>query len=87
MVSSMGSDAVTVVAAGSSGSRHESPEATGADPDGTGALFSPFASIGMAPAPAGEVHAVAAPGDWVTPLAATLIGFACIGVLLRKLVR
>lgn len=87
MESSTGSDAAAaVVAAVGSGSPPESLDAARAEPDGTGAVFSPFASIGMVAPQHGVVPSIAAPGDWVTSLAATVFGFACVGVLLRRLV-
>jgi hypothetical protein len=48
-----------------------------------GAVFNPFASVGIAvhqPA----VEAPAQNGDWALPLVVALVGMVCIGVLVRK---
>ena len=52
-----------------------------------GAVFSPFASIGVASPPA----AISPPpaieqGDWGMPAVAAVLGIVCIGAMLRKLV-
>jgi hypothetical protein len=57
------------------------------DPNLGGALFSPFASIGVPAPQAAHPPPPTQQGDWGMPVTALVLGILCIGALIQKLVR